>query len=713
MKRIIWIILGLFPFVTQAKTIVITPDVNNSVYIADATSLNYAPGDTIKVNQSVVGWFMANIYGTPSKPVVITTGPGVIVGGGSSRNFELFNCRFIRVVNIYSNASNNATWTKNNKFNFKMQLVNDIFIDNLHGVSGSDGLSIKYDPSASNPATQYPAQILRNIWVQNCTMDSTNNEGFYIGNTGTSPYDSSNNRPAPLYGVVMINCTARWTGWDGVQVTNAFNVFLDGIYTYKTGLLGAGGQSQGITIQARVGGAFMNMRSDSANAAGLNIFACNPVYFKNITINNASWGPHSNAIFADNRSSQDYPFCGARVLYMENVSVQGGNGSYAISVLNNTNNEGKGNPLPIAALPGKIYSFTYDNSNWGINDALNTYYGGNVPGNTPYTPDSTTQAQYVYYNDATRDIYGGKVASSPVQLVPLAQVNLTAEAFYPGYVQLKWDTARWNGNSAITSQRLYKKTGTGSYSLYQTFSPDVTSYQDNTVTNNTDYSWMMTAVNAQGESLKLNDVTMTYTTPPQPPTPTIPGAPDSLKGTGGNGFAALSWKYPPLDGYSEVTQYKVYRGPSAGSLSLLTTLGSQTAYTDNSVTNETTYYYAVSAVNAIGEGSTTTPLAVTPTAFTVPDPVTTVSATPVAGSPSKITITWAEPPNTGGKPITAYQVFRGTNGTSFNSIKTVAGTVFTYDDTGGVSGTKYYYYVRATNEIGNSATGTIVNATKP
>lgn len=712
MKLKLLILFMLVASFAQARTIIVQPDANNSVYIPDATSLGYRPGDTIKADRSIVGWYMANIVGTPDSLVVITTDPGVVIGGGGSRNFELYNCRFFKMVNMYSNASNNATWTKNNKFNYKIQFSSDFIIDNIWGVNGSDGLSIKSDPSAGNPSSQYPNQIIRNVTVMNSTMDSTNNEGFYMGNTGTSPYDSSNNRPAPIYGLVMINCTARWTGWDGVQVTNAFNCYLDGIHTFKNGLLGAGGQSQGITIQARTGGAFMNMTMDSANAAALNIFACDSVYFKNITISNSSWGPRSNDIFVDNRSSQDYPFCRPRTLYMENVKVNHSYGTQKINVLNNTNNEGKGNPLPLAALPGKIYLFNYVDVDSSTNDNLNTYYGGNRPGNTPYTPDSTTEAVFVYYDDATRDVMGGKTAVSPVQIKPLAPMNLWGKAVYPGFVRLTWDTCKWNGNSPIISQKLYKKVSAGVYSLYQTLSPTTTSYNDNSVTDGTMYSWLLTSVNANGESLKLNDFSLAYTTPPQPPVPTIPGAPDSLKGTGGNGFVALTWKYPPLDGFSTITQYKIYKGTSSGSLSLLTTVGSQLTYTDNAVTNETTYWYAVSAVNAIGEGSQTAAISVKPTAFSAPDPVTSITVTPLT-SPSRIVVDWLEPANTGGQPISSYEVYRGTNGVAFNKIATVAGTVFTYTDNGGVSGTKYYYYVKAINSIGGSAQGTVVNTTKP
>ncbi|MDQ1712956.1 MAG: hypothetical protein QOE45_2406 [Frankiaceae bacterium] len=84
------------------------------------------------------------------------------------------------------------------------------------------------------------------------------------------------------------------------------------------------------------------------------------------------------------------------------------------------------------------------------------------------------------------------------------------------------------------------------------------------------------------------------------PSPT-PGAP-TLTATGGNGQVALSWTTPANTG-TAITGYNVYRGTSSGGETLLTSVGVQNAYTDAAVTNGTTYYYKVAAVNAAGTGT--------------------------------------------------------------------------------------------------------------
>ncbi len=63
----------------------------------------------------------------------------------------------------------------------------------------------------------------------------------------------------------------------------------------------------------------------------------------------------------------------------------------------------------------------------------------------------------------------------------------------------------------------------------------------------------------------------------------------------------LTWVPPATDAGSSITNYLIYRGTESGSLSLLTTLGVVSEYTDPS-TPDNSFFYAISAKNAIGEG---------------------------------------------------------------------------------------------------------------
>ena len=105
-------------------------------------------------------------------------------------------------------------------------------------------------------------------------------------------------------------------------------------------------------------------------------------------------------------------------------------------------------------------------------------------------------------------------------------------------------------------------------------------------------------MNAVGEGARSNERSATPVAPA-----TVPGAPTLNSATAGNGSVALSWSAPVRTAARAITGYKVYRGTSSGGETLLTTLGTVTSWTDTAVANGTTYYYQVSAVNAVGEGA--------------------------------------------------------------------------------------------------------------
>ncbi|HEY8217626.1 MAG TPA: S8 family serine peptidase, partial [Acidimicrobiia bacterium] len=102
-----------------------------------------------------------------------------------------------------------------------------------------------------------------------------------------------------------------------------------------------------------------------------------------------------------------------------------------------------------------------------------------------------------------------------------------------------------------------------------------------------------------------------------PPTP--PAAP-SLTITTPSAGLHLAWT-APNDGGSAITSYKIYRGTSAGgegSTAYATVAGNVTAYDDTSAAVGTTYYYQVSAVNAVAEGPRSTEKSSTPIWSSVP-----------------------------------------------------------------------------------------------
>jgi fibronectin type 3 domain-containing protein len=175
-----------------------------------------------------------------------------------------------------------------------------------------------------------------------------------------------------------------------------------------------------------------------------------------------------------------------------------------------------------------------------------------------------------------------------------------------------------------------------------------------------------------------------------------PDPPTLTAATPGNGTVGLSWSPPAQNGGTSVTGYKVYRGLAQGGETLLTTLGNVTSFNDTTVTNGTTYWYEVAAVNAVGEGNPSNELSATPA--TIPG-APSLSLAGGAGSGSGVNLSWTPPTSNGGAAITAYKLYRGTSAGAETLYKTL-GPVTDYQDVGASDGTTYFYKVSAVNSAG-------------
>jgi methionine-rich copper-binding protein CopC len=91
-----------------------------------------------------------------------------------------------------------------------------------------------------------------------------------------------------------------------------------------------------------------------------------------------------------------------------------------------------------------------------------------------------------------------------------------------------------------------------------------------------------------------------------------PSAPQNLTATGGNTSVTLSWQAPTSNGGAAITSYNIYRSTTSGSEVLVATGVSGLSYTDRGLTNGTTYFYEVAAVNSAGVGALSNEASATP-----------------------------------------------------------------------------------------------------
>jgi PKD repeat protein len=156
-----------------------------------------------------------------------------------------------------------------------------------------------------------------------------------------------------------------------------------------------------------------------------------------------------------------------------------------------------------------------------------------------------------------------------------------------------------------------------------------------------------------------NTATSTVSVTGSPIAGTPPGAPTGLTATPGTGQVSLSWQAPSSNGGVNITSYRVYRGTSSGNETLVTSggcsnLGITLSCTDSGLTSGQTYYYKVSAVNAIGEGAQSNEASATvPSSSCTPGQLLgnpgfeTGSASPWSASSGVISNSSSEPPHTG------------------------------------------------------------------
>ena len=309
--------------------------------------------------------------------------------------------------------------------------------------------------------------------------------------------------------------------------------------------------------------------------------------------------------------------------------------------------------------------------------------------NTSFVSAGLTNGQIYYYavsavNAAGEGTQSSEASATP-RTTPGAPQSLSATAGN-AQVSLTWAAPASDGGSAITSYRIYRGTSSGSLALLATIGTN-TSFVSAGLTNGQIYYYAVSAVNAAGEGTQSSEASAT---PRSTPT-----APQSLSATRGNATVTLSWSAPSSNGGSAITNYKIYRGTSSGSLSLLATIGTNTSFISAGLTNGITYYYAVAATNAAGDGPQSTEASATPAG--VPFPPTTFTAT---GGSGQVSLSWASG-GTGGSAITNYQIHRGTTSGSLSLLTTI-GTNTTYTDANVNGGTTYYYQIRAVNAIGTS-----------
>jgi fibronectin type 3 domain-containing protein len=304
------------------------------------------------------------------------------------------------------------------------------------------------------------------------------------------------------------------------------------------------------------------------------------------------------------------------------------------------------------------------------------------------------------------DSANSNVASVTIPVAPPKPTDALVTGVTTSEIDLSWTD---NAGILATNYIILRSANGGTFTNYATLPaasatpPSTYTWADTGVVPGTAYEYHIEAVNTSGNNDFVGANAVTITLPPA-----------GLTATPGNGMITLFWTAP-----AGALSYNVYRGTAAGGegLTPLATGVTTTTFTDSGLTNGTTYFYTVTAVNANinhvpalpSESAPSAEASATPSTVAPPAAPTglTASATAINTGTPQVVLTW-----NASAGATSYRVYRSTSGNGEGGTPLASAiTALTFTDTTGVFGTTYFYKVSAVNAGGESPLSAEASAT--
>jgi len=199
-------------------------------------------------------------------------------------------------------------------------------------------------------------------------------------------------------------------------------------------------------------------------------------------------------------------------------------------------------------------------------------------------------------NTAGESAAGAAVSAVP-QIAPAAPTRLSATPVNAAAsVSLQWTVTPGVGQYVVKRAKF-----SGGPWVVIASNVQATSFTDVDASYSHTYYYAVSAVTAGGEeSVNSNVVSATV----------VPAAPTNLTATAGNAQVALAWSAS-----TGATSYEIFRSTTKGSGYTLIASVTGTSYTNTRLTNGTTYYYVVQAVDAGGPSANSNQASATPSRY--------------------------------------------------------------------------------------------------
>ena len=351
-------------------------------------------------------------------------------------------------------------------------------------------------------------------------------------------------------------------------------------------------------------------------------------------------------------------------------------------------------PSNTGGMPISTYEACWSTNELTATSCLNRkFFSSSTSGIVPMLTNGTSY----YFVLRAKNLYGYSPFTPPQVATPStvpAAPAFVSSSSTTSTVSLHWNTPTSNGapvsgyllcwsqrSATVTACTNKKSIGTA------------TSTSISSLLSGTKYYFALRAKNLNGFSSFSSQLTQS--------TLTVPSAPTLSKATKGNGSVSLTWVAPTNNGGSSISGYLVCWATASATVTSCShshAFGVVSSGSISSLSNGTTYYFAVKAANSAGYSPLSGVKSASPASTTPTAPSLLTAAT----SSGKVTLQWRAPVTDGGTAVVGYKVCWSSSSTGAASCThyKVVGSVTTASVSGLSNSTLYYFVVKARNGHG-------------